>query len=102
MNNVHNKVYPSDSHDYIQDALSITGPSLLYNVMNISGVPKLGYSKSRNNIIYLYHYGSNTVTDCNSLFGVYDASGRKIFYDHPSLCTTYFEMFRNREIYNEI
>ena len=99
VNNVHNKVYPSGSHEYIQDVLSITGPSLLYNAMHISGIPKLGYSKARNNTIYLYHYGPNTVTDHNNLYGVYDASGRKIFYDHPSLSTIYIDMFRNREVY---
>lgn len=97
VNNAHNKVYPSDSDEDMHNILSVTGPSLLYNVMQIPDIPKLGYSKARDNTIYLYHYGPNASRDHDD---VYDARGKKIFYDLPSISPRYIDMFHNRDIYN--
>ena len=97
VNNAHNRVYPSDSDENMNNVLSITGPSLLYNVMQIHGIPKLGYSKARGNTIYLYHYGPNASGERED---VYDARRRKIFYDLPSVSADYIDMFNKKDIYN--
>ena len=95
--NVYNKTYPNAHDEMWNNILSITGPRLLYDVMHIEGVPKLGYSNARDSTIYLYYYGPY---EWNPEYDVYNIEGKKIFSDLPSIDDKYKHMFKNKDIYH--
>lgn len=92
VNNVYNKYYPSNHCDIESRVLSVTGPVLLYDSMNLKSKLPLGYCKTDHGNIFLYDYFND----------IYDLNKNKMFVNgiYTSSFGTYSSMFTNKDIYH--